>query len=332
MKQISTKISVIVPIYKVEPWLRPCVDSILAQTWTDFELILVDDGSPDRCGAICDEYAQKDSRVRVVHRENGGLSAARNSGTQVASGRYLTYIDSDDVIPEDYLELLLKAAQKTGADIAVCGNLHFQDGSLPPSGSAGRSFGEIEVLTGEAACKEVYSKHPFIQISAWGKLFSADMKDLLVFPAGKIYEDQWTVPILLYNARTVAAIPEKLYYYRVRGDSITAHRFSLKNYDNIEALDHAVSYFRSQNAVEVLRCAESHRTEVLALWTVLAKIAKLRDIPPAWRMPLRKALRIVQTQYPNKYYDLLNQVYPLRIPLARAKRHVKRLLHMERPR
>ena len=184
-------------------------------------------------------------------------------------------------------------------------------------------------MTGKEACKAVYSKHPYMQISAWGKLFLAELWEQTQFPVGKLYEDQWVIPLLLYNAHTVAAVSKKLYYYRERPNSITSLRFSLKNYDNIEGLDHAVSYFRSLDDKEILRCAESHRTEVLALWTVLAKIAKLRHIPPAWRMPLRKALRIVQTQYPQKYYDLLNQVYPLRIPLARAKHRIKRLLRME---
>ena len=326
---MSIMISVIVPVYEVEAWLPDCVDSILGQTLTEFELILIDDGSPDRCGDICNSYAARDPRVRVIHQQNAGLSAARNAGIRAASGRYLAFIDSDDLVSADYLELLLGAVQETGADIAACGNLHFQDGALAPPLSAGNCLGELALMTGKEACKAVYSEHPYIQISAWGKLFLAELWEQTQFPVGKLYEDQWVIPLLLYNAHTVVAVSKKLYYYRERPNSITSLRFSLKNYDNIEGLDHAVSYFRSLDDKEVLRCAESHRTEVLALWTVLAKIAKLRHIPPAWRMPLRKALRIVQTQYPQKYYDLLNQVYPLRIPLARAKHRIKRLLRME---
>ena len=116
---MSIMISVIVPVYEVEAWLPDCVDSILGQTLTEFELILIDDGSPDRCGDICDNYAAQDPRVRVIHQQNAGLSAARNAGIRAASGRYLAFIDSDDLVPADYLELLLGAVQETGADIAA---------------------------------------------------------------------------------------------------------------------------------------------------------------------------------------------------------------------
>ena len=117
-------ISVIVPVYKVEPYLSRCIDSILAQTFTDFELILINDGSPDNCGKICDEYAQKDNRIHVIHKENGGLSSARNAGIDWAfansNSQWLTFIDSDDWIHHEYLELLLSGATSTNTDICVC--------------------------------------------------------------------------------------------------------------------------------------------------------------------------------------------------------------------
>ncbi len=115
------EISIIVPVYKVEPYLRKCVDSILAQTFTDFEVILVDDGSPDNSGKICDEYASKDSRVRVIHKENGGLSSARNAGIDVARGKYLGFVDSDDYIEKDMYELLYDNIVKEQADLSICG-------------------------------------------------------------------------------------------------------------------------------------------------------------------------------------------------------------------
>ncbi len=115
------EISIIVPVYKVEKYLKKCVDSILAQTFSDFELILVDDGSPDNSGRICDDYAKKDARVRVVHKQNGGLSSARNAGIEVAKGKYLGFVDSDDYIAEDMYELLYKAIIKEEADLSICG-------------------------------------------------------------------------------------------------------------------------------------------------------------------------------------------------------------------
>lgn len=120
----SPKISIIVPVYKVEQYLHKCLDSILAQTFTDWECILIDDGSPDNSGAICDEYAQKDSRFRVIHQENKGSAGARNAGLQMAQGIYLICVDSDDWVEPDYLECLYNEAERTGADVVLCNLLH----------------------------------------------------------------------------------------------------------------------------------------------------------------------------------------------------------------
>ena len=295
---------------------------------TNFELILVDDGSPDRRGEICDKVAQQDSRVRVIHQQNAGLSEARNKGVRLATKEYLTFIDGDDLIPENYLEILIHAAVETKADIITCGSLHFRDGTAePPASVACPPSTKVKVLSKEDACKAVYSNHPYVQISAWGKLFARSLKEQIIFPAGKIYEDQWLIPILLYKADTVAYIPACLYYYRVRSGSITAARFSKKNFDNLEALDHAVLYFKAQGASEVAKYAEFHREEVRALWVILAKIAKVKGYPRKYRQPLRKAFQIVKVHYPQKYYDLLNQVYPQRKKLSRMKHTIKRLLH-----
>ena len=116
-------VSIIIPVYKVEKYLPNCIESILRQTFKDFELILVDDGSPDNCGEICEEYAQKDSRIKVVHQPNGGLSAARNSGIDIAKGDYLTFIDSDDFVFPHYLEILVKLCQENDADMSVCSSV-----------------------------------------------------------------------------------------------------------------------------------------------------------------------------------------------------------------
>ena len=179
------KISVIVPVYKVEKYLHECVDSILTQTFPDFELILVDDGSPDNCGKICDEYAEKDSRVRVIHQENQGLSGARNSGMDVARGEYIAFVDSDDRVDIRYLELLL-AAVKDGADVAVCRHKEFTDGdSLPDwEGNASiQSYGAVESLV------LLYDGSPRMPVNAWCKLFRRGRINDTRFPVGRLHED-----------------------------------------------------------------------------------------------------------------------------------------------
>ena len=123
-----SKISVIVPVYKVEPYIRKCVDSILGQTFSDIQVILVDDGSPDQCGKICDEYAKQDSRVHVIHQENKGVSAARNAGISLAKGEYIMLVDSDDFITENMLEKMHDCIAESGSDIVICGINTFLDG------------------------------------------------------------------------------------------------------------------------------------------------------------------------------------------------------------
>ena len=144
-------VSIIVPVYKVEPYIKECLDSILEQTYKDFELILVDDGSPDQCPAICDAYALADDRIRVIHKENGGLSDARNAGIDAAQGEFLTFIDSDDMVAPEFLESLYALLVQYRADIAVCGILYFNDGTMVP----GSAPGEIRIMSG----REIVSKN-----------------------------------------------------------------------------------------------------------------------------------------------------------------------------
>ena len=178
-------ITIIVPVYKVEPYLRRCVDSILAQTFTDFELILVDDGSPDNCGAICDEYAAQDSRIHVIHQENGGLSAARNAGIDWAfansDSQWLAFVDSDDWVHPNYLAYLYRAVSEDGTKVSACGYREVLDSN--------------EIIETEDYCSRVLLWEEFLlnhglkATLAWNKLYSKDLFHELRYPDGKLYED-----------------------------------------------------------------------------------------------------------------------------------------------
>ena len=174
-------ISVIVPVYKAEPYLRQCVDSILEQTYRDIEVILIDDGSPDKCGEICDEYAEKDNRVRTFHTENRGVSAARNLGISEAKGEYIGFVDSDDRIEPDMYEILLKRMQETGADIAQCGVLQY------PGYGSEKSEPEDEVLLRDDALKALIEFR--LNSYAWNKLYNSRLFETVTFPDGMNYED-----------------------------------------------------------------------------------------------------------------------------------------------
>ena len=166
-------ISVVVPIYNVEKYLNRCVDSILNQTFTDFELILVDDGSPDNCGKICDEYAEKDNRVRVIHKPNGGLSDARNAGIEWAlknsDSEWITFIDSDDWVHPNYLEFLLQAAEKNNTSVSICGFVRTENKSDFPKYSfeskvySNEDFWIEKNVNAVIACAKLYKKRDSIQ-------------------------------------------------------------------------------------------------------------------------------------------------------------------------
>lgn len=226
-------ISVIVPIYNVEPWLCACVDSLLCQSFSDFELILVDDGSPDSCGKICDEYAKKDSRVRVIHQANGGLSVARNSGISAAKGGYLAFVDSDDFVHPDYLKRLYEACQTTGADMAVCAfETANEDGTLPQPPAVTRSAA-TGVFEGKQLLRQFCTPGHLYYTIACNKLYSAALWQTLRFPAGLIHEDDAVAPHLFWACNKAACIDDSLLYYRQRDGSIVRSGLKPSSFDGV---------------------------------------------------------------------------------------------------
>lgn len=302
------QITVIVPVYKVEAYLPACVESILAQSFSDFELILVDDGSPDGCGAMCDAYAARDSRIRVIHQKNGGLSAARNSGMEVAAGEYLSFIDSDDYVAPDYLERLYSAL-RSGAEIAVCRTRVFPDGQDPAAAPSPEEPG-CTPLTGREAVLLLYRGDAAVPVNAWGKLYCRELIADLRFPVGKLHEDQAFVPIACYRAKTVAAVGADAYYYRDRPESITSKKFSVKRYDDIWGVDQCLAYFREKGETEIVRAAEDKRKRLLCVYAIYAK----RDgvtVPEEYRVSTPKALRYLRGQVSaDKFQYYLAQVHP----------------------
>lgn len=226
-------ISVIVPVYKVEPYLRRCIDSVLAQDWKDFELILVDDGSPDRCGIICDEYAERDSRIRVIHKQNGGLSDARNAGIDAARGDCLSFVDSDDYIAPAYLSYLY-ALLKSAENCKVSQANHY---IVREGKTALNSPGNGTVILTQGQAFEAVLYHDRVDVSAWGKLYERSVFDVLRFPVGKLYEDTFLFGSILLQTPVYVYGGEAQYYYVRRKDSIVGKAFSKNNLDYIEAVN-----------------------------------------------------------------------------------------------
>ena len=230
------EISVIVPVYKVEQYLRECVDSILAQSFQNFDLILVDDGSPDGCPAICDRYAESDKRVTVLHKQNGGLSDARNAGIDWAmknsDSQWLAFVDSDDYLHPDYLSALYNAAVKESADLVVCDYSRVDDsGSLLAEDAGLRS----ELSTTKKHALFQYLDRNWRIVPAWNKLYVKQIFDSLRFELGKIHEDEFAIFQVLWKCRKAVILRQKLYYYRCRQSSIMATESAASRLDGMEA-------------------------------------------------------------------------------------------------
>ena len=329
--KIMPEISVIVPVYNVEEYLRPCIDSILEQTFTDFELILVDDGSPDRCGEICDEYEQIDKRIRVIHQENGGLSAARNAGLDQMSGEYVTFIDSDDVVAEDYLELLFNCAAEYKAQISVCQIYEFQDPEMLLKKAAGT--GEKRVISGQEAVLDMYMDKKEVPVNACSKLYHKTLFDELRFPEGKLHEDQARVPRLLFMADTVVISYNQAYGYRTRASSIMHSKFNVKRYDDVEAVEGCIRFFRNHQNVRVADAAVNRRNKLLALYTLFAYRDHVQhEVPKKYRMSQYQALKYLYKNLTDDQYTYqLAKVHPNWLLPHAYLRKVKRMLRIKVP-
>lgn len=260
-------VSVIVPIYKVEDYMEECVASILAQKYTDFELILVDDGSKDKCGTMCDDYATKDERIRVIHKENGGLSSARNAGLEIAKGEFIAFVDSDDVIHADYLQDMVNLATSHKADIVCCAftkgeQVQFEDGKAT-----------VEVQENEEIIKRI-NEDDVIKTVAWNKLYhNRFFKELkLRYPEGKIHEDMFLTPHIFYHAKKMVLTSRKLYFYRMREGSIVLSGFTKKRLDKIEACETRRAFYQEIGYKELFYWeTESYIRNILKYYFLIRK-------------------------------------------------------------
>ena len=210
-------VSIIVPVYNVEKYLKRCVDSITSQTYTNLEIILVDDGSTDTSGALCDELAKADSRIKVIHKENGGLSDARNAGIEIALGERIAFVDSDDMISPEYICAMNDFADISGCRIVQCGLRRFADISELSSDD---TVDEFVIKSGEQIAADMQS----IDVVAWNKLYEVSLFDDIRFPKGRIHEDLATTYKLFDKAETAGITRSRLYYYYVNESGITGSK------------------------------------------------------------------------------------------------------------
>lgn len=234
-------VSVIVPIYNVEKYLPKCLDSIIHQSYENLEIILVDDGSTDKCPLICDDYAKKDKRIKVIHKNNGGLSDARNVGLEIAKGEYCAFIDSDDYVDTDFIKTLINSAINSHSDIAVCA--YYIDSGMNLTKQKATTEKEIS-FNNIQAMKDFFAQKSICGVMTWNKLYKRSLftNNEITFPIGRIHEDNFTTYKLLYFAARVCYISDPLYYYVNRPGSIMNRGYSNNTLDIIDAAEEAYNW------------------------------------------------------------------------------------------
>lgn len=245
-------ISVIIPIYNVEKYLEKCINSILNQTYKNIELILVNDGSKDSCKSICNRYAEKDSRIKVIHKENGGVSSARNKGIEIATGEYIAFVDSDDYIHKNMYELMINIAKSNKSDITIC-DFKYVNANNPEKINNDLNVDnlEIEEFTSIECLENLYGKTPVKFEVVWNKLYKRELFENVRYEESRIYEDSIIIHRLIYLSKKVIYLHCPLYMYLQREGSITSKPFKLKNLDGIYALKSRVEFFKSKKLVKL---------------------------------------------------------------------------------
>ena len=325
------KINVIVPVYKVEPYLHRCVDSILGQSYENFELILVDDGSPDSCGAICDAYAEKDSRILVIHQKNGGLSAARNAGIDWAfansDSQWLAFIDSDDWVHRDYLKILLSSVHAYHTKMAVCDMTR-----------TGEYMDDSELCEIKSCCldaEKAYTDYYGMCLAAWRKLYHRDLFENLRFPVGKLHEDCYITHLPLFAAGKVAVCDVPLYYYYTNPGSITRVRWKPKRLEEIDAHELRLGYLQEHGySAAYRRELEVYADTLMEQSVILMDLQKEDQTCASYLAQLQQKLRQVLKQEKATGKLTFDQgrlwaylmAYPVE-PLYRVLRKLQKIKH-----
>lgn len=234
-------ISVIVPIYNVEKYLARCVDSIVNQTYKNLEIILIDDGSPDRCPQMCDDYAEKESRIKVVHKKNGGLSDARNAGMAVATGEYISFIDSDDYVSDDFFECLLDVMNKENSDIVECSVVKFYEDNRFDEFSDDLS---VKTYDTQDAMSALIAENPFHQ-HVWNKLYKTELVKDIPYAVGKLNEDEFWTYQVFGRANKVSKLNKTMYYYFQRNSSIMGVGYNIRRLDALEGKANRQKYIEN---------------------------------------------------------------------------------------
>lgn len=287
------KISIIIPVYNVEKYLKMCLDSVINQTYQNLEIILINDGSTDNSGKICEEYKRADSRIILIHKENEGLSMARNTGLDIASGEYISFVDSDDYISRNMVETLYNRLLETQSDMAVC-SIQYVD-------EAGKNlysnFTFDDIVLGQNEFWKLYSSTGHTEcVVAWNKLYKREILEQLYYPKGRIREDEFLLPYIVERCFRICTVSDRLIFYRQRNDSIMGYESQKSKLDYIEACFERLELFiKTKNnlmiedtALRIIASVERYHLETDENYKVLRARTK------------RKTQGIMPLMYSNK--------------------------------
>lgn len=321
MEKQNPKVSVIVPIYNVEKYLGRCVDSILNQNFKDFELILVNDGSTDSSGKICEQYKDVDQRIKVIYKENGGLSDARNFGIDIATGEYFTFIDSDDYIGENYLKYLVEMAEKYDVDISIIRSKNVYEGDAVERGT---ELENVVSYNTQDALSHMCQNVKF-GVSAWGKLYKRMLFDEIRYPKGKLYEDLLTTPYIFAKANGVVFGDTIQYFWLQRNESIMHRKISEKDLELFDGMDKLIQFI-DRNYPDIHDAAIC-RFANDSFWTIVQRLANsdqydsmidyiIRRCKKNWKealsnkyVPKRKKLNIMMILINKKLYKKIYNLH-----------------------
>ena len=311
------EISVIVPVYKVEAYLHRCVDSILAQSFPDFDLVLVDDGSPDGCGAICDGYARQDKRIHVIHQENGGLSAARNAGIDWAmansGSQWLAFVDSDDWVHPNFLLRLYTIVQETGCLLSTCGFFRTEGEDFPAL-----SVPEYHALSADDYyCPE--ERRGEVPAIACAKLYHKSLFNSLRFPVGKLHEDEFTTYLAVYRAGKVGVTREALYAYYQNPVGIMLSRWTPRRLDILEATENQIAFARENGSQRLMKkavrqyiCSAYEQIGFVKQWQGPEKREYLKMLRKKLRQGLRDGKNYGLYPFSREFSWVYEEAYPMK--------------------
>ncbi len=308
-------VSVIVPVYNVCDYLKNCLESIIKQTYNDLEIIIIDDGSTDTSGEICDEYQKKDKRIQVIHTDNRGLSIARNTGIEISQGKYICFVDSDDFISKYYVEEMLKVAIKTDSDIVICEWNKYRQNSYVCDEVHEISDDDIEYLSEKYLYDQEFIINKTMKLSyAWNKMIKREVISDIRFPEGRYYEDAAVYYMLLDKSSRTAMISSKLYYYRVDNNSITRSKYSEKKCkDLLDTYKERIEFYIRKGNQRLIEIAwDSYLYEIWSCERKMREEGLNTNIVDKYKVFLKKyfwKLKISKTFSFNKYIRMFYIAY-----------------------